>query len=61
MRRQERWCGRHVDLLLATSDPDRQVFEQQFGIADVAVVPNGIDLGVRGGRRASAGRSSSPV
>ena len=40
----ERHGARAVDLLLATSDRDRQVFEQEFGVEHTAVVPNGIDL-----------------
>lgn len=44
MRRQERRCARRVNFLLATSDRDRQVFEEELGVDNVAVVPNGIDL-----------------
>jgi polysaccharide biosynthesis protein PslH len=42
--REERRCGEAVDLLLATSARDRQVFERELGLRRVAVVPNGIDL-----------------
>lgn len=44
MRRAERWSGRNVDLVLATSDRDRQVFETELGLMNVAVIPNGVDL-----------------
>jgi polysaccharide biosynthesis protein PslH len=44
MRREEQWCGRHVDLVLATSSRDRQVFDTELGLTNVAVIPNGIDL-----------------
>jgi polysaccharide biosynthesis protein PslH len=44
MRREEQWCGHHVDLVLATSHRDRQVFESELGLHNVAVIPNGIDL-----------------
>jgi glycosyltransferase involved in cell wall biosynthesis len=44
MRREEQWCGRNVDLVLATSNRDRQVFETELGLKKVAVIPNGIDL-----------------
>jgi glycosyltransferase involved in cell wall biosynthesis len=43
-RREERRCGEAVDLLLATSGRDRDVFERELGLRHVAVVPNGIDL-----------------
>jgi polysaccharide biosynthesis protein PslH len=43
-RREEQRCARSVDLLLATSDRDRALFEAELGVSDVAVVPNGIDL-----------------
>lgn len=33
-----------MDLLLATSDHDREMFEQQLHVERVAVLPNGIDL-----------------
>jgi polysaccharide biosynthesis protein PslH len=42
--REERRCARHVDLLLANSERDRQVFEQQMDLKDVAVIPNGVDI-----------------
>src|SRR4051812_8740731 len=44
MQREERRCGESVDLVLATSVRDRQVFEHELGLRRVAVVPNGIDL-----------------
>jgi glycosyltransferase involved in cell wall biosynthesis len=44
MRREEQWCGRNVDLVLATSNRDRQVFETELGLTNVAVIPNGIDV-----------------
>jgi glycosyltransferase involved in cell wall biosynthesis len=44
MRREERRCGRKVDLVLATSARDRQLFEDELGLSDVALVPNGTDL-----------------
>jgi glycosyltransferase involved in cell wall biosynthesis len=43
-RREEQRCARTVNLLLATSDRDRALFESELGVRDVAVVPNGIDL-----------------
>jgi polysaccharide biosynthesis protein PslH len=43
-RREERRCGEAVDLVLATSARDRNVFERELGLQRVAVVPNGIDL-----------------
>jgi polysaccharide biosynthesis protein PslH len=43
-RCEEQRCGKDVDLLLATSDHDREIFEQQLHVERVAVVPNGIDL-----------------
>jgi polysaccharide biosynthesis protein PslH len=42
--REEQRCARNVDLLLATSDHDRELFKQQLQARAVAVVPNGIDL-----------------
>jgi glycosyltransferase involved in cell wall biosynthesis len=42
-RREEQRCARGVDLLLATSERDRQVFLQELGVNHVAVIPNGID------------------
>src|ERR1039457_3783025 len=42
--REERRCGRKVDLLLATSERDRRVFEEQLGVKNVAVIPNGVDI-----------------
>lgn len=43
-RREERRCGEAVDLVLATSTRDQNVFERELGLRRVAVVPNGIDL-----------------
>jgi len=43
-RREERRCGEGVDLLLATSARDRQMFEGELALRRVAVLPNGIDL-----------------
>ncbi len=43
-RREEQRCGNRVDLLLATSERDRDVFEHELHISNVTVVPNGIDL-----------------
>jgi glycosyltransferase involved in cell wall biosynthesis len=45
MRDEEERCGRAVDLILATSERDRRVFEEELGLRRVAVIPNGIDLG----------------
>jgi glycosyltransferase involved in cell wall biosynthesis len=53
-RREEQRCGRNVDLLLATSDHDREIFEQELQIERVAVVPNGIDLETFAPARGSA-------
>jgi glycosyltransferase involved in cell wall biosynthesis len=41
---EEARCGRAVDLVLATSVRDRSLFEQELGLDNVAVIPNGIDL-----------------
>jgi polysaccharide biosynthesis protein PslH len=43
-RREEAGCARKVDLLLATSERDRDLFRREMGIQTVAVVPNGIDV-----------------
>jgi glycosyltransferase involved in cell wall biosynthesis len=43
-RREERRSSRDVALLLATSERDREVFEREFDVPHVSVVPNGIDL-----------------
>jgi glycosyltransferase involved in cell wall biosynthesis len=43
-RREERRCGARVDLLLATSTRDGDLFERELKLRSVAVVPNGIDL-----------------
>jgi glycosyltransferase involved in cell wall biosynthesis len=42
--REERRCAHRVDLLLATSERDRQVFEREFDLQNVAVIPNGVDI-----------------
>jgi glycosyltransferase involved in cell wall biosynthesis len=42
-RREEARCADRVDLLLATSSRDRDVFEAELGARRVAVIPNGID------------------
>jgi polysaccharide biosynthesis protein PslH len=42
--RAERRCALNVDLLLANSDRDRQVFEQELGVRQVEVIPNGVDI-----------------
>jgi glycosyltransferase involved in cell wall biosynthesis len=42
--REEMRCGTKVDLLLATSERDRRVFEHDLGVQNVAVVPNGVDV-----------------
>jgi glycosyltransferase involved in cell wall biosynthesis len=43
-RGEEQSCGRAVDLVLATSERDRRVFEEELALPHVAVIPNGIDL-----------------
>jgi glycosyltransferase involved in cell wall biosynthesis len=43
-RRAERRCAGAVDLLLATSEHDRGVFQRELQLRDVRLVPNGIDL-----------------
>jgi len=43
-RREEQRCGRAVDLVLATSERDRRVFEDELALPRVAVIPNGIDF-----------------
>jgi glycosyltransferase involved in cell wall biosynthesis len=42
--RAERRCAHNVDLLLANSDRDRQVFQQELGVQQVEVIPNGVDI-----------------
>jgi glycosyltransferase involved in cell wall biosynthesis len=42
--REERRCIHGVDLLLANSDRDRQVFENEFDVRNIAVIPNGVDV-----------------
>lgn len=44
MFREERRCGREVDLLLASSERDRELFEQKLGVRNVAVIANGVDV-----------------
>jgi glycosyltransferase involved in cell wall biosynthesis len=44
MRREEQRCGDAVDMVLATSNRDRDVFETELGLNNVVVIPNGIDL-----------------
>ena len=41
---EERRGSLGVDLLLANSDRDRQVFESELDVRNIAVIPNGIDL-----------------
>lgn len=43
-RRTERSRAHRVDLLLTTSVRDREVFQQELAVRNVAVIPNGIDL-----------------
>jgi glycosyltransferase involved in cell wall biosynthesis len=43
-RREEGRVARAVDLLLATSDRDRRVFEEELGAPNVELIPNAIDL-----------------
>jgi glycosyltransferase involved in cell wall biosynthesis len=43
-QREERRSGRRVNLLLATSEHDREIFEQQAMVPRVEVIPNGIDV-----------------
>jgi polysaccharide biosynthesis protein PslH len=43
--REECRCGRQVDLLLANSERDREMFEGKFGVEEVEVIPNGVDIG----------------
>lgn len=43
-RREEEQCVKNVDLLLATSERDRRVFEKELSAPNVMVVPNGVDL-----------------
>jgi polysaccharide biosynthesis protein PslH len=42
--REERRCAQQVDLLLANSDRDREVFENKLGVDHVEVIPNGVDI-----------------
>jgi hypothetical protein len=49
-RDEERRCGARVDLLLATSDRDRQLFESELQIPGVEVIPNGRPRGIPASR-----------
>jgi len=42
--REERRSAHNVDLLLANSERDRQVFEQRLDVQNIAVIPNGVDI-----------------
>jgi glycosyltransferase involved in cell wall biosynthesis len=42
--REELRCGQKVNLLLASSERDRQIFEQELGIQKGEVIPNGVDI-----------------
>jgi polysaccharide biosynthesis protein PslH len=42
--REERRCAHNVDLLLANSEWDRQLFEEKLNVRKVEVIPNGIDI-----------------
>jgi polysaccharide biosynthesis protein PslH len=55
---EERACAARVDLLLATSDRDRRLFEAQLGARHVEVIPNGIDIAEF---RPSANAATEPV
>ena len=44
MRDEEQRCGQAVDLVLATSERDRRVFEEELALPRVEVIPNGIDF-----------------
>src|SRR5262249_42974463 len=42
---REEWrCAQQVDLLLANSDRDRELFEKKLGVHHVEVIPNGVDI-----------------
>ena len=43
-REEERRCAMRADLLLATSDRDKHLFERELCLRCVEVVPNGIDV-----------------
>ena len=63
MRSEEQRCGRAVDLVLATSERDRRVFEEELALPRVAVILNGIDSSKsssRARRRRRRERSCSP-
>jgi glycosyltransferase involved in cell wall biosynthesis len=42
--RAEGRCSRNVDLLLANSERDRRMFQQEVGAKQVEVIPNGVDI-----------------
>jgi polysaccharide biosynthesis protein PslH len=42
--RAEGRCARKVDLLLANSERDRQMFHQELVVQQVEVIPNGVDI-----------------
>lgn len=42
-KREERRCAEAVDLVLTTSERDRQLFERELGLRRIAVIPNGVD------------------
>ena len=42
--REERRCAHKVDLLFATSERDRRVFERELNVHKIAVIPNGVDI-----------------
>ncbi len=42
--RAESRCARNVDLLLANSERDRRVFQQELAVQQVCVIPNGVDI-----------------
>jgi glycosyltransferase involved in cell wall biosynthesis len=42
--RAEGRCARKVDLLLATSERDRLIFQQELSARRVEVIPNGVDV-----------------
>lgn len=43
-RREEQRAAQNVNLLLATSERDRQLFEEELLVRGVEVIPNGIDV-----------------
>jgi len=42
--REERRCAHKVNLLFATSERDRRVFERELNVHKIAVIPNGVDI-----------------